>query len=160
MQREDMEMPIKLPMNAKFMYWGTSQNNLTLAVPYPSSGAFESARTVTTQESSNGEIVAQLVGRTRDKQNMKWNVMDCEKWWEINNWLEDNIISGGIFSFYCKYFNFNLGKWQVHQCYVGNPSCTPFAVNSDETSEQFGMPRFLRDCTLNVIDCGIVEDEE
>ena len=23
-------MPIKIPMNAKFMYWGTSQNNLTL----------------------------------------------------------------------------------------------------------------------------------
>lgn len=153
-------MPTKLFMNNNFMYWGTTKNNFTLSVPYPASGAFESARTVTTQESANGEVVGQIVGRRRDKQNMSWKAMDCEKWWEINNWIENNVKSNGSFSFYCKYFNFNLGKWMTHSCYIGNVSCTPFAIDSDTTSEEFGQPRYLLNCSVNVIDCGIVEEEE
>lgn len=153
-------MPTKIQQNPRFMFWGTDGKNFPLAVPYPSSGSFESARTVETQNSANGEVVGQLVGRRRDKQNMTWNVMDCEKWWEINNWIDGNMENGGAFSFYAKYFNFNLGKWMVHTCYVGNPVCTPFAIDSDEDSTEFGMPKYLLNCTLNVIDCGIVEESE
>ena len=140
-----------------FMYWGKTADTCTFGIPYPSSGIFESARTVTLSDSASGEVVGQLVGRTRHKQNMTWNVLDRDTWWEMNNWLEENISDKG-FSFYCRYFNFNTGKWQTKQFYAGNPTCTPFGVNSDETDDDFGMPKMLLNCTLNVIDCGILED--
>lgn len=153
-------MPTKYLMKEGFMFWGVDKNNLDLSIPYPHSGAFESARTVETQDSANGEVVGQMVGRRRDKQNMKWNVMDCEKWWQINRFIDENMKGGQGFSFYCRYFNFNLGKWMTHKCYVGNQTCTPFGINSDQDSDEFGMPTYIRDCSVNVIDCGIVEEEE
>lgn len=149
---------MRIRFKPTFVYFGTSSDNLTLAIPYPSSGAFESATTVTTQSSANGEVVGQVVGRTRDKQNMTWKVMDREKWWEINNWIENNIESSGEFSFYCKYFNFNLGRWMIRKFYPSNRTCEPFSINSDQSSEEFGMPKFLRNCQMNIIDCGIVEE--
>lgn len=150
---------MKIQYNANFVYFGKTKTDLSLSVPYPSNGMFESVTTVRTQESSSGEIIGQVVGRTRDKQSMTWNVMDREKWWEINNWIEAGLKNDASFSFYCKYFNFNLGKWMIRQFYPGNRKCLPFGVNSDPYSAQFGMPKFLRNCSMNIIDCGILEDD-
>lgn len=153
-------MYAKIFMSEKFMFWGTDKNNLTLSLPYPSKGAFESAQTASAQESAGGDIVGQVVGRRRCKQNMIWSTMDCEKWWEINSWIENNIRKSRSFSFYCKYFNFNLGKWITHACYLGNITCTPFDNHSEQDSDEFGMPKYLRNCSVDMIDCGIVENEE
>lgn len=134
-----------------FIHFGTAPNNMTLSIPYPSSAPFETARTVTMQDSSDGSIVAQQVGRSRDKQSMSWKVMNCEKWWEINNWIETN----GMF-FYCRYFNFNRGIWQTRKFYCSNISCEPFFINNDTDSPDYGKPAHLQNCTLNVIDMGEV----
>ena len=150
---------MKIQYNANFVYFGKTKTDFSLSVPYPSDGMFESATTVRTQESASGEIIGQVVGRTRDKQSMAWNVMDREKWWEINNWIEAGLKNDASFSFYCKYFNFNLGRWMIRQFYPGNRKCLPFGVNSDPSSAQFGMPKFLRNCSMNIIDCGILEDD-
>lgn len=106
--KEVLKMPINIPMKPGFMYWGVTLESLDLEVPFPSSGTFETSRKAQTQESANGAIVAQVIGRSRDKQTLTWDIMDCKTWWNINNWLEEN----GMF-FYCKYFNFNRGIWQT-----------------------------------------------
>lgn len=134
-----------------FIYFGTSAGTLSLSIPYPSSAPFETARSVTLQDVSDGSIAAQQVGRSRDKQSMTWKVMDCDKWWAINNWIETN----GMF-FYCKYFNFNRGIWQTRKFYCNNPACEPVFITSDPQSPHYGKPDRLENCTLNVIDMGEV----
>jgi hypothetical protein len=142
-------MPINIKMKVGFMYWGLTSSSLTLSVPYPTSGTFETSRKAQTQESADGSIVAQVIGRSRDKQTLSWDVMDCTKWWEINQWLETN----GMF-FYCRYFNFNRGVWQTRKFYAESPSCEPYKPCSNQQSQSYGMPRFLTNCSLTVIDMG------
>ena len=142
-------MPIDIPMKVGFMYWGLSQSSLTLQVPYPSSGTFETRRKAQTQDSADGSLVAQMIGRSRDKQTMTWDIMDCSKWWEINNWLEAN----GMF-FYCRYFNFNRGIWQTRRFYCESPSCEPYRPTSNPNNVNHGMPRFLQNCQITVMDMG------
>lgn len=134
-----------------FIYFGTTAADFTLNIPYPTTAPFETARSVTLQDSADGSIVAQQVGRSRDKQSMTWKTMDCAKWWGINQWIETN----GMF-FYCKYFNFNIGSWKIRKFYCGNPSCEPFFIDSDPQSPNYGKPKHLENCTLNVVDMGEV----
>lgn len=142
-------MPINIKMKPGFMYLGTVSNTFDLVVPFPTSGTFETSRKAQTGEASDGSIVAQMIGRSRDKQNMSWEVMDCNKWWEINNWLETN----GMF-FYCRYFNFNRGIWQTKRFYSESPTCEPYRPCGNTLSANYGMPEYLRNCTLTVIDMG------
>jgi len=155
-------MSAKISISEKFMFWGTDKNNLTFSVPYPSKGIFESAQTTAVREGAGdgGALIGQVVGRRLCKQNMTWSTMTCEKWWEINSWIENNMKRNKSFSFYCKYFNFNLGKWITHLCYLGYITCTPFANNAEQSSDTFEMPKYLQNCSVGVIDCGIVENEE
>lgn len=145
-------MSISIKMKPGFMYWGTNSVELTLEVPFPTSGTFETTRKTQTQESADGSIVAQMIGRSRDKQTLSWIIMDCTKWWEINNWLEVN----GMF-FYCRYFNFNCGVWQTRKFYCESPTCEPYRPNSNQSSVHYGKPRFLQNCRITVTDMGQVE---
>lgn len=136
-------------MKPGFMYWGITEDSFSLELPYPTSGTFETSRKSQTQESADGSVVFQLIGRSRDKQKLAWEIMDPEKWWEINNWLETN----GVV-FFCKYFNFNRGIWQTKKFYAENPTCTPYRPNGNPNSASYGMPRFLQNCELTIIDMG------
>lgn len=131
-------------VDARFMYWGMERGDLSLTVPFPSSGPFETARIVDSARNANGEVVGQMVGRSVDKQSMSFNVLPCEKWWEMNRWIEKN----GMF-FWCHYFSHNLGKWQDRRFYCGDFSCEPFKVDANT-----GIPAFYRNCKINVIDMG------
>lgn len=142
-------MPINIRMKPGFMFWGLSESSLNLQVPFPTSGTFETSRKAQTQNSADGSVVAQMIGRSRDKQTMVWDVMDCETWWAINNWLETN---GMVF--YCRYFNFNLGVWCLRRFYVENPSCEPYRPTGNSGRIDYGMPRFLQNCQLTVMDLG------
>lgn len=136
-------------MKPGFMYWGITEDSFSLELPYPTSGTFETSRKSQTQESADGSVVFQLIGRSRDKQKLSWEIMDPEKWWEINNWLETN----GVV-FFCKYFNFNRGIWQTKKFYAENLTCTPYRPNGNPNSASYGMPRFLQNCELTIIDMG------
>ena len=72
--------------------------------------------------------------------------MPAEKWWEMNRWFDD-----GHFTFYCHYFNHNFGRWETRLFYLGDVKTNPFVV-----SKETGEPRFYRDASFNVIDCGVV----
>ena len=136
-------------IDSRFIYFGTgvSGNNLTgntLALPFPSSGPFETSRAVNSGRNANNVVVGQMVGRSVDKQSMTWNVLPVQKWWEINRWIETN----GMF-FYCKYFSHNVGKWMIRRFYCGDPKCSPFKIDPST-----GVPDVYLDCSLNVIDMG------
>lgn len=138
-------MPVRTD-DARFMYFGTSEKNFTLALPFPTwgSAAFETERTVDAARNANNVVVGQMVGRSIDKQKMKWENMPREKWWEINRWLETN----GMF-FWCRYFSHNSGEWKVRRFYCGNIKCEPAYVDPDT-----GMPAFYSSAEFNVVDTG------
>lgn len=131
------------------MYWGTGVSGTSLsgnvvAIPFPSEGVFETERAVDAARNASNVVVGQMVGRSADKQNMKWGALPCSKWWEINRFLEDN----GMF-FYCKYFAHNVGKWMIRRFYAGSPKCGPFMIDADT-----GVPSFYTECEVNVVDTG------
>lgn len=136
----------------RFLYLGstpsTNTQNYAVAVPFPSEGkaAFETSRMIDSARNANGEIVGRQIGRSIDKQNMAWDVLPREKWWEMNRWFEQ-----GHFTFYCHYFNHNLGCWQTKLFYLGDVKTSPFLVDPES-----GEPAFYRDAGFNVIDCGVV----
>ena len=140
-----------IKLDPRFMYWGTGsdvEENFDIEVPFPSSGPFETSRAVDSARNARGEVVGQMVGRSVDKQSMTFNVLSCEKWWEMNNWIETH----GMF-FWCYYFSHNLGVWKTRRFYCGNPSCEPYMIDAAT-----GKPAFDRNCKLNVIDMGEIDD--
>lgn len=135
--------------DARFMYISDAVANgdlsgHILAIPFPSSGTFETSRAVNAARNAQNVVVGQMVGRAVDKQNMTWSVLPCDMWWSINRWFE----TYGMF-FYCKYFAHNVGKWRIRKFYCGDPKCDPFKIDAAT-----GVPAYYRECSVNVIDMG------
>ena len=147
-----MPMPIDLKESTGFLYFGaspeTSKTNYAIKVPYPSLGKapFTTSRLVDSARNAQGTMVGRMVGRSLDKQEMGWEVISCALWWEMNRWFEDN-----HFTFYCHYFNFNTGRWLTRLMYISDVTCSPDLVESET-----GEPAFLRDASVNVVDCGVI----
>lgn len=133
-----------------FMYWGTSAQSQPFAVPYPSiqSTAFEAEQFVDDLRNANGELITTMIGRRQNKQNLFWAVLDTDMWWEMQQFIENN----GMF-FYCRYFDFNIGVWRTRQFYAGPTTCQPYMVDAATHK-----PRFMRDCQMNVIDRGFINE--
>lgn len=145
-------MAYKAHDKTAYLYLGasgaTSREHYAVAVPYPSAGAaaFETQRMVDSARNANGELVGRQVGRAVHKQNLSWSVISCEKWWELHRWFED-----GHFTFYCCFFNHTVGRWETRLFYLGDVKAQPYLVD-----EATGEPKFYRDASFNVIDCGTV----
>lgn len=143
-------MPIDI--NRNFIYLSATKAGVgipaqRIGIPYPSNGeaAFQSEFSVTMQETANGEIRFQKVGRERDKQNAKWNVINPDVWWEMNQWILNNNNQ-----FYCKYFSYNYGVWKTRKFYSVSPSCEP--SNVDPLT---GVPQIIKNASRNFIDMGV-----
>lgn len=132
----------------EFIQLGTSPTPMLLTIPYPTKGKalFETSRFVDSQRNANGVVVGQQVGRSIDKQNMSWDKLSAEKWWEINRFFEEN----GMFQ-YCRYFSHNLGEWKIRLMYCSDFKCDPGVVDSST-----GYPKEYTNCSFNVIDCGVI----
>lgn len=145
-------MPIDFKESVGFIYLGTSpqtnRENYSIAVPYPTKGKapFATSRLVDSGRNAQGAMVGRMIGRSLDKQSMSWEVISCAKWWEMNRWFEDN-----HFTFYCHYFNFNTGRWLTRLMYISDVTVSPELIESST-----GEPAFLRDASVNVIDCGVI----
>lgn len=144
-------MPIKIKMKLGFMYIGTTPENCVQEVPMPNGGAFSTTYNWKTQQSADGSIVGQQLGRSRSAQVLNWDIMDCETWWTLNNWIESNGMS-----FYARYFNFNIGVWQTRRFYLLTVNCTPVRPAS-KNSLNAGSPLYLKGCTFTVNDMGEVQ---
>ena len=131
-----------------FLYLGegpdTGPQNYAVAVPYPDQGPFSTSRRVDSARSATGELVGRMVGRSLDKQELHWQQIGCQQWWAMNRWFE-----AGHFTFYCRYFNHNLGLWQTRRFYLSDVKCSPDLVDPGT-----GRPAFYRDAGFSVIDCG------
>ena len=87
-----------------------------------------------------------MVGRSVDKQELGWQTISPQLWWEMNRWFED-----GHFTFYCHYFSHNLGRWETRMFYLSDVKCSP--VNVDAAT---GMPEYYEDASFSVVDCGVI----
>lgn len=145
-------IPIDLNEGRGFLYFGaspnTSKTNYAIKVPYPTLGKapFTTSRLVDSARNANGTMVGRMVGRSIDKQEMGWDVISCALWWEMNRWFENN-----HFTFYCHYFNFNTGKWLTRLMYISDVAVSPEFINAAT-----GEPEYLRNASVNVIDCGVI----
>lgn len=145
-------MPAKLNEKLGFLYWGsgpeTNRENYEVAVPYPTLGSalFETSRMVDSARNARGEMVGRQVGRSIDKQSMGWSKLSREVWWAMNRWIE-----AGHFTFYCHYFNMNLGRWETRLFYISDLKAMPGPVDPVT-----GEPEYLSDASANVIDCGVI----
>lgn len=144
-------MPIRIKMKQGFMYLGNSPDSTNFEVAMPSDAPFTSTYAWQMQQSADGSIVGQQLGRSKASQEMTWERMDCETWWALNNWIEANGMS-----FYARFFNYNTGLWQVRRFYVEEISCTPYRP-AGVNNPNHGKPLYLKDCTLTVNDQGEVE---
>lgn len=133
----------------QYLYLGTSaatsQTAYSVAVPYPSQDAavFSTSRMVNAGRNANGAMVGQMVGRPIDKQQLGWQRIEREKWWELQRFFTD-----GNFIFYCCYFDHSTGLWRTRRFYLGDVQATPVKVGAD------GKPLYYRDAKCNIIDCG------
>jgi len=133
-----------------FMYLGSTiaiaNSNNALKIPFPDSPAsFESEWAFDGNRNANNVLVGQFVGRQNDKQNCSWGLLPVEIWWELNQFRKVNRNT-----FYCRYFDHNLGVWHTRKFYTGNPK-----VNFSLMDESSGKPIEVYDtATLNFIDTG------
>lgn len=139
---------MQITTDIAYLYLGdgpdTGPQSYAVAVPYPDKSPFTTSRMVDAARNSLGQMVGRVVGRSLDKQELHWQAIDCRAWWQLNRWFE-----AGHFSFYCHYFNHNLGRWETRRFYLGDVKCSPELVNPAT-----GRPAFYRDAGFSVIDCG------
>lgn len=131
-----------------YLYLGdtpdTGPTRYGVAVPCPDEVPFSTSRMVDAARNAAGQMVGRMVGRSLDKQELHWHTIDCESWWRLNRWFE-----AGHFTFYCRYFNHNLGRWETRRFYLGDVKCSPQRVDAAT-----GRPAFYRNAAFSVIDCG------
>lgn len=145
-----MQMPTDLKERLGFIYLGadpgTDKSNYAIAVPYPDKAPFTTSRMVDSGRNATGTMVGRMVGRSLDKQEMSWDTISCRLWWAMNRWFE-----AGHFTFYCHYFNHNLGRWETRLFYLSDVKVSPDLVDPGT-----GEPAFYRDAAYNIIDCGVL----
>ena len=144
---------INIPMKPGFIYIATTAAGTSQAgaqeIPMPNGGApFSTTHQVRTQTSADGSLVGQKAGRARAGQEMRGAKMDCQTWWTLNQWLEQN---GPVF--YCRYFDFNYGTWRTRQFYLQEVSCTPYRPAAQGSADA-GKPLYLSNATLSLYDMG------
>ena len=144
---------INIPMKQGFIYIATTAAGTTQAgameIPMPNGGApFSTQHQVRTQTSADGSLAGQKAGRPRAMQEMRWAKMDCQTWWDLNQWLETNSPV-----FYCRYFDYNYGAWRTRQFFVQEVSCTSYRPAAASSSDH-GKPLYLNNATLSLYDLG------
>lgn len=136
--------------NYGFMYLGATREIANSAeafkVPFPDSPSiFESELAFDGNRNALNVLVGQFVGRQIDKQNCTWGLLPAETWWALNRFRRDNRNT-----FYCRYFDHNLGEWHTRVFYTGNPRTDILIINEID-----GKPvECYKTSTLNFIDTG------
>jgi len=94
-----------------------------------------------------GEMVGERVGRDIYKLDaVEWRWLTKAQWQDI---LQK--VSG--FKFRCTFPDVVNGGFCTHICYCGDRSCEPYYITSS------GDFTFYRSCTMNIIDCGILDED-
>ena len=131
---------------------GTSVNadntlNDLLVLPAPNELPSSNEFLVDAGRNANGTMIIQQVGRTQYKTQIKWEILNNRKWWEINRWFETH-----GYVFYMKYFSHTTGQVKIHRFYRGGvESGTPSGV---EVIDGYAVPKNYKGCGFSIIDMG------
>ena len=131
---------------------GTSVNadntlNNILKLPAPNELPSSNEFIADAGRNANGTMIIQQVGRTQYKTQIKWEILNNRKWWEINRWFE---LHGYVF--YMKYFSHTTGRVKIHRFYRGSvESGTPSGV---EVMDGYTVPKNYKGCGFSLIDMG------
>lgn len=115
-----------------YVYVGGSEGTLNIQVPFPTVGdlTFQVTENVKSELNANGVEVRQRIGEEILTQHLEWGMIESEKWWEINRFFQKN---GNVF--YCKFFNHNIGEWQVKRFRKNDTSCDLMLVTNEGNVE-------------------------
>ena len=95
-----------------------------------------------------GEMVGEKVGRDIYKLDaVEWRWLTKAQWQTILSYVD-----GNDFKFQCIFPDVVHGGFCEHKCYCGDRSAEPYYINSS------GDFTFYRSCTMNIIDCGIMDN--
>lgn len=139
-------------MKPGYIYIGLAANNLPLCVPYPHAAPFGTTLPLVLQKNAKGEFVGQIVGRASVHLSLSWEAMDCETWWELGRWFDEN---GPVF--YCRYFDYNIGAWRIRLCYAEGMTTEPVRPAGKNNTTDYGKPQYLKNCALEIQDMGVIE---
>lgn len=120
-------------------------------LPTPIRGLKETVSTnVNSGRNALGEMVGEKVGRDIYKLDaVEWRWLTKAQWSAILRLVADN-----NFIFKCTFPDAVYGGFCTHWCYCGDRSCEPYYVNSS------GDFTFYRSCTMNIIDCGRMDESD
>lgn len=129
-----------------FIYIGISKDSFDLAVPYPSVGgaAFEAAAEYQTERNSNGVTVRQRISAPIIKQEISWERIGADQWYEIARFFDEN---GD--AFWCRYFDYTTGEWREKRFVKGAMKCSPMRVDP-----KTGKPDYFTDAGFSIESIG------
>lgn len=128
-----------------YLYFGRTQNEMDVAVPYPTVGDvdFGAELNVDTRTNANGALVFQSRGRARHTNTIGWGRIECEAWWALNRWVQKH---GPLV--WCQYFNHNTGEWAAHKVLLDKAHCAPEMVDDE------GRAPYYVDASIEITDTG------
>jgi hypothetical protein len=119
-------------------------------IPTPIRGLTEEVSTnVNSGRNANGELVGEKVGRDIYKlNNMEWRWLTKDQWAQICSLVGD----GGNFKFQATFPDMVNGGFCTHLCYCGNRTAEPYYINNNGDFTRY------KSCKMNIIDCGLVNE--
>ena len=119
--------------------------------PAPQRGlSFIISTNVDSGRNANGEVIGQVVGRNINKANsLEWPWLDWKTWSEMLAEFDDFFVTMTI-------PNMRTGGWLTVKAYPGDRSAEPYWIDNDPDSDRYKLPKFYRNCKVNLIDCGII----
>lgn len=114
--------------------------------PYPKRGLKMIVSTmVDSARNANGEVVGQKIGRDNYKlDSLTWPYLDAKTWSDILKEFDN-------FRVIARIPDMVHNRWITLQMYPGDRSAQPFWVDEN------GMPTHYIDCSVNIIDCGVID---
>ncbi len=128
-----------------YIYIGNSPDALNLEIPFPTVGdiVFQTKENSVKERNANGVLVGQKTAEDTIIQTIGWTYIEVEKWWEINEFFQKN---GDVF--YCKFFNQNIGEWQIKKFWRGDTSCSLLLLDEN------GKPEYYEDANFEIESVG------
>lgn len=117
-------------------------------VPTPIRGLNEIVSTnVNSGRNANGELVGEKVGRDIYKlDSLEWRWLTKDEWSAILQLVAN-------FKFTARFPDVVNGGYCTHLCYCGDRSAEPYYIDANGDFTRY------RACKMNVIDCGIINED-
>lgn len=122
--------------------------------PCPSTGLNIIISTaVNAGRNANAEVIGEKIGRDVLKyDSLHWTFLKAEVWEQMLTVFDNFFVTA-------KVWDMNGGKWRYIKMYPGDRSAEVYWLETAPNSPRYGTPKNYKDCKVNIIDCGLLEDE-